>query len=38
MIMTVPMKPMDDCISCKGSGVSIDMPCSRCKGLGKKGE
>jgi len=33
--MTVPMKPMDDCIFCDGSGVAIDMSCSHCKGLGK---
>lgn len=39
--MTVPMKPFDEktpCKACKGSGMSIDMACSECKGLGKVGE
>jgi len=36
--MTVPMKPFDKCNACDGSGVAIDMVCSRCKGIGKIGE
>jgi len=32
--MTVPLKPFDECEFCNGSGIAIDMPCSRCKGLG----